>query len=525
MSENLPVKHPWVAYIGLIFGSFTTIEALAFQIPVVPVLREVFGITVATAAFIGLVYYLTHIVTGPVWGNFADQYGRKRIVLTGMAVFAVSEFMAALSPSFPVFLAARLLQGIGTGCIVSSGLAYAQYLFPPEKRGTAMGVFSAFGTVGAAVGSIVGGIVITKFGWQSIYYINGSFAIIGMIIISMTVPETQRMAKKVFDYLGAILLLLTVGTLLSVTTLMSNKGPSSPITLGVLALGIIFFLLLWQVEKRSPNPFIELSLLKNRIFILPLIIYFFIQISNTGAMMSNSFFVNAKPGGGTLAVGTVAMWSYISGAIAAFVSGRLIDYIRIKYILLAGIAVFFCGILMYSRCTPDTPLWYISAAVGTFTFGICAMMPACIKMALSIVPSDRLGKGSGTYTMVQYLGNPAGNSIGLAVFGTLSASTLAAELTTKAQAVGVSTDMIPSVLAAGKTAGKVVDPSLVNYLSNLGLTFKDIYTAANAQAMAGALNHMSYIILGVAVVVFIVTLIALPNIPSTRKKASAEAGK
>lgn len=513
MSQKSPVKSPWIAYLGLLFGSFTIIEALAFQIPVVPVLTKEFGITVASAAFIALCYYLTHIVGGPIFGNLADQYGRKRIVLIGGAIFAASEFMAALSVNYPMFLAARLIQGVGAGCIVSSGLAYAAYLFPPEKRGAAVGTFSAVGTVGAAVGGIVGGLVVSKLGWQYVYYINGTLALIGMILIYFTVPETPRMEKKPFDYLGSILLLFTVGTLLSVTTLVSNKGPGSPITLGVLALGIILAIVFWNVEKRSSHPCLELSLIKNAIFIVPLILYFFIQLCNTGAMVANSFYVNARPDGGPLVVGTVSMYTYIAGACAGYLSGRLIDKIKIKYVLLAGITVFFVGAIAFSRFNGSTPIWYITAAICTFTFGICMMMPACIKMALSIVPSNKLGSGSGTYTMIQYLGNPAGSSVGLAIFGSLSATSLATSLTASAQKAGVSPDMIPAVISAGKKAGKVVDPTLVDQLSKLGLKFQDLYAKSNVEGMVNALNSISYLIIGVTVAVFVAAIVFLPNRP------------
>lgn len=513
MSEESPVKNPWLAYLGLLFGSFTIIESLAFQIPVVPVLTKVFGISVASAAFIGLCYYLTHIVFGPIWGNIGDQVGRKKVVLTGMAVFAGSEFMAALSVNFPMFLAARVIQGIGSACVVSSGLAYASYLFPQEKRGAALGTFSSIGTVGAAVGGLIGGIVVSRFGWQSIYVINGTLALVGMVLVRFTVPETPRNQKKPFDYLGAILLLFTIGTLLSVTTLMSNLGASSPATLAVLALGIILAVIFLKVEKRSTHPFIELSLLKNPIFIIPLIVYFFIQLSNTGAMTANSFFVNAKPDGGPQVVGLVSMYSYIAGAVAGFASGKLIDKIRIKYVLLLGITIFFIGIVTFSRFNVNTPVWYIALAVCIFTAGICMMMPACIKMALSVVPSTKLGAGSGTYTMLQYLGNPAGSSVGLAVFGSLSASALATQLTNSAQKIGVGPDMIPAVVQAGKTAGKVIDPALADQLAKLGIKFQDIYAKANLESMISALNKMSYLILGITVIVFLLSLIFLPSQP------------
>jgi len=127
-------RSPWFAFLGLLFGSFTVIEALAFQIPAMPVLTKEFGIPVAISGLISLFYYLGHTVFGPVFGNIADQIGRKRMILIGMSIFAISEFAAALSTSFPFFLTARLLQGVGAACVIPAGLAYATYLFPSERR-------------------------------------------------------------------------------------------------------------------------------------------------------------------------------------------------------------------------------------------------------------------------------------------------------------------------------------------------------------------------------------------------------
>ena len=509
------VKRPWLAFIGLLFGSFTVIEAMAFQIPALPVLTKAFGIPVALSGLISLAYYLTHTVCGPVFGNIADQFGRKRTVMIGLGIFAVSEYAAALSPNFAVYLAARVVQGIGAACVVPAGIAYATYLFPTEKRGTALGVFAAIGTLGAAAGGIVGGLVVANFGWQAIYVVSGTLAVLGLLLVKFVVPETPSAERKPFDYAGSFLLLLAVGTLLSVTTLMANLGIASPYTLTVLMAGIILAVLFWTVEKRSKHPFIELSLLKNRHFILPLVLLFLLGICYQGVLYTNAFFVSSVPGGGPHLAGMLTMYVYVAGAVGGLVGGKLVDMIRMKYVIITGILLFMAGSVVYSTYTVHTPFWYVVMTVIILVSGVTLLGPAITKMAMDVVPPTKLSTGSGTFTMIRDLGNPTGQTTGLAVFGTLSASSLAAALAQQATKAGVSEEYLPAIAEAGQSAGASIPQTLADHLAAIGAQFQTLYEAARLDGMIMALNSMSYIVIGVSILVLLLSLF-LPNIPVKR---------
>jgi len=376
----------------------------------------------------------------------------------------------------------------------------------------ALGVMSAVGTLGAAAGGIIGGFAIKQFGWPIIYWISGTLSVIGLFLVLWTVPETPRRERKPFDYFGSALLFSAVGTLLSVTTLIANLGFLSPYTLLTLLIGIILSMIFWQVEKRSPHPFIELSLFKNRRFILPLILSFFLTLCYQGVLYSNAFFVSSKPGGGPELAGMLTMYVYVAGAISGLIGGKLVDMIKMKHVILASIGCFFVGAFVYSTFHENTPFWYIAMTVIILVMGITAMAPACMKMALAVVPEEKLSMGSGTYTMIRDLGSPAGQTTGLAVFGTLSASSLVTALTQQAKESGVSEAFIPALVEAAKSSGSVIDPKLSEQFAKLGLHFSDIYQAAQNKGMIIALNSMSYIVIGVTILIFIVAF-WLPNIP------------
>lgn len=509
----MSVKSPWVAFLGLLFGTFTVIEAMAFQIPALPTLTQQFGIPVAISGLISLFYYLGHTVFAPVFGNIADQIGRKKIILAGLVVFTISEFVAAMSVNFTMFLIARVFQGIGAACVVPAGIAYATYLFPDQKRGMALGVLSAIGTLGAAAGGIIGGMLISKLGWQAIYVVSGTLSLVGIVLVKLTVPETPRNERKPFDYPGSIFLLLTVGTLLSVTTLIANLGISSPYTISTLLAGLIFAFIFWNVERKSKFPFIDLSLLKKRTFILPLLLTFFLGICYQGVLYTNAFFVSTKPGGGPELAGMLTMYVYLTGALFGLIGGKMVDKFPMKKVILSSSALFVIGAIIYSTYSASTPFWYVAMTVIIMVAAFLTMSPACIKMALAEVSPDKLSTGSGTYTMIRDLGNPTGQTTFLALFGTISVSSLGAALVGQAKQAGVSESMLPAVEEAGKAAGQSIDAGLVSHLESLGIQFQDLYHAAKIDGMIISLNGTSYIVIAISILV----LLAAFFLPGTHR--------
>ena len=162
-------RRVWTIYVALLFGTFITVEAAAFQAPALPSLTRHFGISINLAATILIMYSLGMTVFAPIMGRLGDQIGRKRVLLAGMLGFSISEVIAATALNFPVFLTARFLQGLGVACIVPAVYAYIGHLFPEHKRGMALGIFAMTMTLGAASGGLLGGLLIDHYGWPSIY--------------------------------------------------------------------------------------------------------------------------------------------------------------------------------------------------------------------------------------------------------------------------------------------------------------------------------------------------------------------
>src|SRR5215467_14386977 len=126
-------------------------------------------------------YALSLAALIPVGGALGDHYGRKRVFLIGLAVFALGSAACALSPSAPALIASRAVQGVGGAAMLALTLAIITETFPPERRAAALGTWAAVGGTGFGVGPVAGGVLLTSFGWASVFWVNVPFALLGAV--------------------------------------------------------------------------------------------------------------------------------------------------------------------------------------------------------------------------------------------------------------------------------------------------------------------------------------------------------
>src|SRR5699024_313666 len=128
---------------------------MVFQAPAIPVIAKAFDVPTHLSGLIVISFYIMSAAFYPITGRLADQFGRKKIILTGMVLFMVSEFAAALSPTFTFLLTMRAFQGIAVACIFPIVIAYIGVIFPPEKRGFASGIFNGFQGIASMTGAAI----------------------------------------------------------------------------------------------------------------------------------------------------------------------------------------------------------------------------------------------------------------------------------------------------------------------------------------------------------------------------------
>src|SRR5690606_25202405 len=186
----------WIAYGALLFSTFVMIEAMTFQAPALPTIVRHFGVPMNAAGLIILIFFIGSTTFAPIMGRIADSHGRKKILMAGLVIFSISEFVAAFSPTFTVLLIARFAQGFGVACIIPVVMAYIGYLFSESKRGLALGIFTGAMSFGAATGALAGGLLVDSFGWPIIYWLSGVLGVMGLGMVTFLVPDIPSERKQ-----------------------------------------------------------------------------------------------------------------------------------------------------------------------------------------------------------------------------------------------------------------------------------------------------------------------------------------
>lgn len=520
-----PAATAWRIFIILLFGTFVAIEAASFQSPALSPITRHFDIPVSAAALILLLYYLGATVFAPVMGGLGDQIGRKRMVMIGLAIFAGAEFLAALSPSFSLFLLARFVQGLGVACILPVVLATAGHLFPPDKRGLPLGVMALAMSLGATTGALVAGLLIDRFGWPSIYWVSGSLALLGLILVATLVPDlTIKSPQRGFDWRGTLLLLLTLGGILAAPTLAGNFGAGSWPTLAALALGILSALLLWWSSEGVPYAVIDTGLLRRKAFTLPALIYLLHLLCYAGAVYTLAFILSDRPGGSASQVGFVNLFIYGCSALAAPIGGRLIDRFDPRLILIIALGTTLLALLAFAQIDAYTPLWLIAAIAAVLGLMTGGKTPAIMKIALGTVAPQKMGKGAGLLTMLRDIGVPAGSSFGLAIYGVTVGMQTKNSLLSRAAEAGLGPQWSAALGEALASSGKQMDPALAAELAQRGLSFSDLAQSASVGAISSALPIVGYSLAGVMAIAIVLALcLGLPTITKRVTRAARSA--
>ncbi len=243
-----------------------------------PALQSAFRATAIDVQWVIESYSLFLAALLLVGGSLGDHFGRRRVYSAGVTLFTLASVWCGLAPNVTHLIAARAVQGIGGALLVPGSLAIITTSFPKEERGQAIGVWSAFTSITAAVGPVMGGWLIEHISWRAVFFINAPIAVAVLVLTFRFVPESRDVkSASELDWLGAALATGSLGALVYGLIESSSRGFANTTVLGALAAGVVASVLFLLVEARSKSPMLPLSLFRSMDFsganLLTLLLY------------------------------------------------------------------------------------------------------------------------------------------------------------------------------------------------------------------------------------------------------------
>lgn len=255
----------WILAATILGSSLAFIDGTVVNVAL-PALQKDLGATVGGVQWVIEAYSLFLAALLLVGGSLGDRYGRRKIFVTGIAIFAAASAGCGFASGIGQLIAARAVQGIGAALLVPGSLAIISNSFPEKERGRAIGVWSGFSAITAATGPVLGGWLVETISWRAVFFINLPIAILVIAISLRHVPESAGDTKGPLDWLGAILATLGLGALVYGLIESSSRGFTQPAVLTPLISALIVLVLFIMVEARSPNPMLPLALFRSNTF-------------------------------------------------------------------------------------------------------------------------------------------------------------------------------------------------------------------------------------------------------------------
>ena len=267
---------PWVLVATILGSSMAFIDGTVVNVAL-PALQSALNATVTDVQWVIEAYSLLLSALLLVGGSLGDRYGRRRVFIIGVVIFAAASAWCGLAPGIRPLIIARAAQGFGAALLVPGSLAIISSAFREEDRGRAIGTWSGFSAITAAIGPVLGGWLIEQLSWRAVFFINLPLAIIVVVICYWHVPESSGNEKGRLDWLGAIVIALGLGALVWGLIESARLGFAHPAIVATLVAGLILIVTFVFLERRRPHPMVPLELFRSRTFtganLLTLLLY------------------------------------------------------------------------------------------------------------------------------------------------------------------------------------------------------------------------------------------------------------
>ncbi len=386
-------------------------------------------------------YLLSSTVMVPIYGKLSDLYGRKSILLTGVAIFtfgsvlcgAAGEFGGLFGGGMVQLIVFRAIQGLGGGALFTSAFAIIADIFPPRERGRFGGLFGAMFGVASVLGPLIGGFFtqlhtvhlggLEIAGWRWIFYVNLPLSLLALFMIVVKMPAlTHRIPGKI-DFAGAALIVITfVPLLLALSWGGRDYGWSSPRIVTLLSISVVGFLAFIAVEAKVSHPILSLRLFANRTFTTANVASFIVSMAFMGVVTFLPLYMQLGAGATPSQSGLTMMPLMVGLIGASTVSGLMVSRFGVfKPILLGGQVVMLIGVVLLTLIHPGMSLWDLGWRMLVLGIGLGPAQSLFSLAVQNAVSPQEIGVATSTSQFFRQIGS----TIGVAVFGSLLTLNLA----------------------------------------------------------------------------------------------------
>ncbi|MBF4475979.1 MULTISPECIES: MFS transporter [Methanobacterium] len=395
-------------FVGVFMGSLD----ISIVGPALPSIQTYFTVNDRMLSWVFTIYILFFMLGTPVMAKLSDIYGRKAIYLLDILLFTIGSLLTITSFSFEMLLFGRAIQGLGAGGIFPVANAFIGDIFPPEKRGGALGILSSVWGWSSVMGPILGGVLL-QYGWQWLFIINLPITITVIVLSLKILPGGERNNNVTFDWWGVLVLGLLVTFLAyGINQINTDTFLTSLLSVDVfpyLLLAVALLPILWKIEKKAQDPLIQVDLFKSREVKLVNSI-----MVGTGLVQAATVFIPAfiivalafsSTGASLMLIPVV-----LTMAVGAPVVGKLLDKFGSRNIMLIGSLIMASGLLIAGIFARDFYLLILAGVLIGVGMSTTIGSPPRYIMLVETPPRER-ASGQALLNIITSAGQLVGGAL------------------------------------------------------------------------------------------------------------------
>lgn len=391
MRESQHSARQWPQLTVVCLGAFLFFNSFGSLNVALPSIQEEFGVSLAAIQWISMMGLVMLSSLSFCFGRAGDLLGQRTLYRAGVVLYAVGAGLASLSTAFPQLLFFRGVMSVGLAMALPMSAAILASIYPPERRGRALGVFASAVAIGRATGPTVGGFLLHLASWRAIFVAN---LIIGLAVsaaVFSVFKGREERKRGAFDFPGAAALTIGFPSLLIALSVGANSGWRAPATFAWLAAAVIGLALFFAIERRAREPLIDLALFTNRPLAAALVSLAAGSAAYAPINLCAPIFMQTILALPPLTIGFVMAALPACTACASPLSGALADRIEARSVAAIGLGLILAGVAVYAGLGASATALSVALALMLIGAGTGFFIPANQKAAFATASSRDYG--------------------------------------------------------------------------------------------------------------------------------------
>nr|WP_282916440.1 MDR family MFS transporter [Enterococcus cecorum] len=411
----------------LLIGTFCTVLNQTLLATAFPTLMKEFDISASTVQWLTTGFLLVNGIMIPISAWLINSFSSKKLYLSAMGTFLIGTIICFIAQNFPVLLAGRLIQAVGVGLSMPLLQNIMLTIFPPEKRGSAMGMAGIVIGLAPALGPTLSGWIIDHYSWRDLFGMVIPIVILVLVLAVFFMKSVIELTYPKIDAISAILSTIGFGSLLYGFSSVGDKGWLSKEVLGFLIVGIIFIFLFSKRQLNIEHPFLELRVFKSKIFTIAAVLAGVTNMAMIGAEMVLPLYIQNIRGESAFHSGLMLLPGALVMGLMMPITGAIFDKHGARKLAITGMFILTSATLPFAFLTSKTSVIVIVVLYAIRMFGISMVMMPVTTSGMNALPAQLISHGTAVNNTFRQVASSIGTAILISVLTNVTKNNLPAK--------------------------------------------------------------------------------------------------